>query len=234
MSSKGNTFKPGVVAIVHALFDPSSADQIARHASYAAWVELNKERQNTPTLDLAVWPSRSAAIRALVEYRAGGPKTRPRVQAAWPHNVRRVERIRNVTLAWYRAPTIADERTVRDALRFSRGPREKHDYTTLWVIPGTLIDPDATAATGAARYSASLTLGCRAGVCPGAARGSLTVAIWPSGNAAKRYIGDLESPPSESNLQVRRIRNATVDNAASFGSAAISPLDEAAIRNALH
>jgi hypothetical protein len=34
-------FQPDVVAIPHALFDPSAADKIARRASYSAWVELN-------------------------------------------------------------------------------------------------------------------------------------------------------------------------------------------------
>jgi hypothetical protein len=99
------------------------------------------------------------------------------------------------------------------------------------VIPGTLIDPDATAASGAARYSARLSK-VSGGL--GGGLDSLTVAIWPTVSKAKWYIRDLENPSGLQNLQWRRIRNATIDNAASFGSARISHAEEEAIRNALH
>jgi hypothetical protein len=179
--------------------------------------------------------TQSAANRALAEYRGGGPKTRPLVPAAWPHHIRRVERIRNVTLAWYQLPTRADETAVRGALRFSGGSKRAHDYTTLWVIPGTLIDPDASAATGAARYSASLKAvdvpgRCgRLGRCAGAVAGPVTVAIWSSENAAKRYIQYIKD-----GTHSKRIRNATIDDTGSFGYAGVSGMDVAAIRNGLH
>jgi hypothetical protein len=224
---------PGVVAIPHALFDPSSADAIARRASYSAWVELDKQRENPPTLDLAVWPSRSAAMHALAEYRRGGPKTRPLASSGWPHRVRRVEQIRNVTLAWFQPPTIAYEKAVRGALRFSGERGGNHDYTTLWLIPGTRIDADATAATGAARYSARLEAvavpgRCLAGGCSGSVVGPVTFAIWPSKNAAKRYIDEFE----DLGTPVTRIRNATLE-AADFSDASVSDEDVDAVKNAL-
>jgi hypothetical protein len=130
---KVTAFNPGVVAIPHALFLPASADEIALGASYFAWVELNKESQEAHTLDLAVWPSRSAALHALAQYRAGGPKTRPRgLGTGWPRTVEKVEAIRTVTLAWYAWPTLADERVVTRALRFSGSSSKRgRDYTAL-------------------------------------------------------------------------------------------------------
>jgi hypothetical protein len=219
--AKVTTFSPGVVAIPHALFLPSSADEIALGASYGAWVELNKESQDAHTLDLAVWPSRSAAMHALAQYRAGGPNTRPRVNTGWLRTVQKVEAIRNVTLAWYDRPTIADERVVTRALRFSGGSKRGRDYTTLWVIPGTTIDADASAASGPALYSARLE--------GGVIGEELTVAIWPSEKAAKGYIDYIKD-----DAEWKRIRNATVDDTGSFGYSDISDADVAAIRRALH
>jgi hypothetical protein len=220
---KVTAFNPGVVAIPHALFLPASADGIALGASYFAWVELNKESQEAHTLDLAVWPSRSAALHALAQYRAGGPKTRPRgLGTGWPRTVEKVEAIRTVTLAWYAWPTLADERVVTRALRFSGSSSKRgRDYTALWVIPGTTIDADASAAAGPALYSARLE--------GGVVGDALTVAIWPSENAAKGYIDYIKD-----DSEWRRIRNATIDNTGSFGSSEISDADVAAIRKALH
>jgi hypothetical protein len=224
-------FSPGMVAVPHVSYDPSIADQIARGASYSAWIDLEDEE----TLDLAVWPSRLAATRALRQYRAGGPKTYPDrgvLGTGFPYHVRKVERLKNVTLAWYRLPTPKDENEVRHALRFRTVHTVRGDYKALWVIPGTRIDPDATAATGPALYSASLSSAGIPGkcvACPGAVGGPLTVAIWPSVSAARRYIDYVGT-----DVESRRIRNVTIDNAASFGSANISHADERAIRRALH
>jgi hypothetical protein len=149
-SSNSNVtrFRPGIAVILHAVFDPSSPDKIARHASYSAWVEL----ENDHTLDLAVRQSEAAARHALRQYQAGAPETRPTVDdPAWGTAVRRVERIRNVTLAWYHLPRSADEKAVKRSLQFRARTRPGGDYTTLWVMPGTYVDPDATAATAPAR-----------------------------------------------------------------------------------
>jgi hypothetical protein len=229
VDSKPSKFRPGVAAIPHALFDPSAADELASDASYAAWVELNVAWGPQHTLDLAVWSNQAAAKRALAQYRGGGAKTRPLLEGngGWPRKVRRVERIQNVTLAWYHLPTAADERAVKGALRFGGGGKSVHNYTTLWVMPGTVIHPDATAATGPARYSARLEA---AGRCPCAVRGPLTLAIWPSEKAAKRYVQEAAGYPGP---HPRRIRNATVE-AADFSDVQVSDADEAAVKNALH
>jgi hypothetical protein len=227
--SNGAPFRPGIAAIPHAAFDPSWADKIALRARYGAWVELENEH----TLDLAVWPSQSAAEHALAQYRAGGANTRPGADRPWPHVVRRVERITNVTLAWYHSPTSADEVAVKGALRFRGATKRGRDYTTFWVIPGTLIDPDATAATAPARYSARLEAtdvpGTCLAICPGAVGGPITVAIWSNQNAAKRYIQEYKDVPGFHSI---RIRNATLE-AADF-EAKLTSVDEAVVRNALH
>jgi hypothetical protein len=220
-------FTPGIVALPHVSYEPSVADQIAHGASYSAWIDLEDEA----TLDLAVWPSRLAATRALRQYRAGGPKTYPDrsvLGTGFPHQVRKVERLKNVTLAWYRLPTKGDENEVRHALRFQTAHTLGGIYTALWVIPGTTIDPDATAATGRALYSASLS--------SGPIGGPLTVAIWPSVGAARDYNDGLRSLNKDLGLHIkwRQIRNVTIDTAASFSSAHISGTDVRAIRRALH
>lgn len=253
--TNGSEFRPGVVAIPHAFFDPSEVDTIARRARYSAWIELDVEsvqqilksgKQEVRTLDLAVWPSRSAARRALAQYRAGGPNTRRHTEdVPLPRKVRRVERIRNVTLAWYYLPTTGDEKAVKGALRFKGGTNGGHDYTALWVMPGTLIDPDATAATAPALYSASLQAvgvpGCPEAPapgpyvatrrCPGAvAQGRLIVAIWPSESAAKRYVQQDAGFPGP---HPRRIRNATLETP-DLSDTQVSDADQAAVENALH
>jgi hypothetical protein len=217
------TFQPNFVAIPHALFDPSSADNIAQGARYSAWVELNVAWGPQHTLDLAIWRNQAAAKRALAQYRQGGPRTRPRLECVgcWPRKVRRLERVRNVTLAWYNRPTPADERVVKRALRFSGGSKRGRDYTTLWLIPGTTIVPDASAGTGPALYSARLE--------GGVIGDELTVAIWPSEKAAKGYIDYIKD-----DAEWKRIRNATIDDTGSFGSSEVSDADVAAIRRMLH
>jgi hypothetical protein len=213
-------FKPGIVALPHVAYDPSVVDQIARSASYSAWIDPEDEH----VLDLAVWPSRLAAEHALRQYRAGGPKTYPDrsvLGTGFPYKVRKVERLKNVTLAWYRSPTKADESEVRHSLRFHTAQIPRGTYTTLWAIPGTDIEPDATAATVPARYSASLS--------GGAIGGALTVAIWPSVRAARDYIDYIGSY-----APTHRIRNVTVDTAAGSGSAPISDADVRVIQGALH
>jgi hypothetical protein len=224
----GRRFNPGIVALPHVACDPSVVDEIARGANYSAWVDLEDE----DTLDLAVWPNRLAATQALRRYRAGGPETYPDralLGTGWPYHVRKGERLKNVTLAWYGLPTASDEHEVRHALRFRTAPTPRGDYKALWVIPATTIEPDATAATGAALYSARLSSAEFSGE-------PLIVAIWPSVCAAKNYHKDIEELETEGGPHVdrRRIRNVTIDTAASFGSANISDTAETAIRRALH
>jgi hypothetical protein len=89
---------------------------------------------------------------------------------------------------------------------------------------GTTIHPDATAATGPALYSAALD--------GGPISGPLTVAIWPSVPAARRYTDGLRGLLTH--VEWRQVRNVTVDTAASFGSVHISDSDVRAIRRALH
>jgi hypothetical protein len=243
-------FQPDVVAIPHALFDPSAADKIARRASYSAWVELNVAWGPQHTLDLAVWPNQAAARHALGQYRARGAETHPVLDnKAWPRKLRRVQRVRNITLAWYNQPSPADERAIKRALRFSGGAKAAHEYTALWLIPGTLIAPDATAATGSARYSARLEAAIPPG-CPGSAAtgsynsrssspsrqcpgnyvtGPLTLAIWPSERAAIAYIHDYKDVSGP----ITRIRNVTLE-VGDFSDADVSRADEAAVKNALH
>jgi hypothetical protein len=222
-------FNPGIIAMPHVSYDPSTADQVARGASYSAWIDLADET----TLDLAVWSSRLAATRALRQYRAGGPKTYPDrgvLGTGFPFRVRKIERLKNVTLAWYRRPSKADENEVRHALRFHTARGLPRIYTALWAIPGTTIDPDPTAGTTAAAYSASLS--------GGAIGGPLTVAIWPSVRAALSYIDGLRGLQKGGllpDVEWRQLRNVTIDTAASFGSRThISDADVRAIRPALH
>jgi hypothetical protein len=222
-SADATDFNPGIVALPHVSYDPSIVDAIARGASYSAWIDPENEH----VFDLAVWPNRKAAAHALGQYRAGGPKTYPDrsvLGTGFPYQVRKVERLKNVTLAWYRLPTQADETEVRHALRFEKAHISRRIFTALWLISGTTIDPDATAASAAALYSASLD--------SGPITGPLTVAIWPSTRAARRYIEGLRGLPTD--VEWRQVRNVTIDTAASFGSAHISDSDVRAIRRALH
>jgi hypothetical protein len=222
-SANATHVNPGVVALPHWSYYPSVVDAIAQGASYSAWVDPEDE----DTLDLAVWPSRLAAAHAIRRYRAGGTPTYPDrsvLGTGWPYKVRKLERLKNVTFAWYRLPTRADKNEVRHALRFQTPPIPRGIYTALWLSRGIDIDPDATAATGPARYSASL-----AGGAIGRAYGGLTVAIWPSVRAARSYSDDIQGYGES-----RRIRNVTIDTAASFGSAHISDAAVRAIRLALH
>jgi hypothetical protein len=213
------TFRPRVAAIPHTAYDPAWADPIAGNAVYATWVDLPNEH----TLDLAVWPSRHAARHALARYRAGGRDTRPRAERGWAHTLRRVERIRNVTLAWYHVPTRADKTAVMSSLQFARGTRGSRRYTALWLLPGTAIDPDATAATAPARYSARLA--------GGPIGGPIAVAIWSTEPAAQRHFDDLKSVIG-GGFYVVRIRNATIE--AQDWEARLTHADEAAVRAALH
>jgi hypothetical protein len=192
-------FNPHIVALPHVSYDPSIADEIVRRATYSAWIDLEDEA----TLDLGVWPSRVAARRALRQYRAGGPKTYPDrgvLGTGFPYKVRKIERVKNVTLAWYRLPTKPDEDEVRRALNFKRTHVSPGIYRTLWAMPGTTIEPDATAATAAAPYSASLS--------GGELGGSLTVAIWPTVHAARTYIDGLRGLPID--VKWRQMRNVTM------------------------
>jgi hypothetical protein len=233
LNPKAPEFRPGIVALPHADYDPGVVDRIARSATYSAWIALNTESSER-TLDLAVWPSRPAATRAVAEYLKGGPRTYPDASlgTGFPHRVRRLERVRNVTLAWYSLPSPADERAIKGALRFNSSAKTRGDYTELWALPGTAISADATAATGPARYSARLEgVGLAGGCeqCPGSVVGPLTFAIWPSVKAAVSYIKYYKdvSPP------VTRIRNVTIE-VADFGTGKVPQLDETAVVSALH
>jgi hypothetical protein len=240
VNPKATVFRPGIVALPHADYEPGVVDRIARSATYSAWIALNTESSER-TLDLAVWPSRLAATKAVAEYRKGGPRTYPDASlgTGFPHRVRRLERVRNVTLAWYSLPSPADERAIKGALRFNGGAKTKGDYTALWALPGTAISADATAATGPARYSARLeaagtceqspTAYASTSGCPGSVVGPLTFAIWPSVKAAKSYIRYYRdvSPP------VTRVRNVTIE-VADFGTGKVSQLDKTAVVSALH
>jgi hypothetical protein len=165
--------------------------------------------------------SGAAAARAFQQYQAGGPSTQLQSVAAQLNilPVRRAERIRNVTLAWYYEPTNADEAALRSALHFHARRGGELDYTGLWAIPGALIDPSASASLGSASYGARLVLagGCVAGECGVAAAGctpgplgdDLEVAIWPSPSLAESYVREYKKV-MVSDERFERIKNATI------------------------
>src|SRR5262249_29997131 len=121
--------------------------------------------------------------RAVELYRAGGPDTRPEEpNPAWPKVLRRVDRIRNVTFAWYSRPTSADEAAVRNALYFGGGePRAgvaALNASISNVPQGVVFDRswvDPIAARGG--YSVTIVM---------ALRRALDVGIWSSPSAAKQ------------------------------------------------
>jgi hypothetical protein len=65
LGSKGNsnviTFRTGLVAIPHALYDPSAADAIARTANYGAWVVLELEAIEPLLFQPGVLPEEGAS-----------------------------------------------------------------------------------------------------------------------------------------------------------------------------
>jgi hypothetical protein len=231
---------PRIAWIPGARFDPSSVDKIARRGRYSAWVQLEGDGH---VCDLAVWPSQSAAKHAVERYRAGGPDTRPLGSGSYvgsppaggyPVVVRRIDRIRNVTLAWYSRPTSADEAAFRGALRFQGGNRTAGDYTGIWAIVGAHIEPYIAVAYQDASYNLDVVLagGCIAGVCTGEGGGcvpdlnnDLDIAIWPSRLAAESYV---HKYTQKGVLEPERIRNATIDWYCHPTSA-----DEAVVRAAL-
>jgi hypothetical protein len=134
--------------------------------------------------------------------------------------VRRSDRIKNVTLAWYYEPSRADEVTITHALYHHTGRSVETLYTGLWAIPGALIDPQASAATGAANFSARIVLrgGCVAGVCggkgggcvPGPLGDDIVLAIWPTQAAAKAFVQDTKSVMG-TDEQDEQIKNASIE-----------------------
>jgi hypothetical protein len=186
VSRNSNPFalSPLVSAIPGALFDPSSVDKIARAGSYSAWVRLDDEQ----VADLAVWQSATAARRAVQRYRAGGPDTRP-VTGGGPYGaartVRRVDRVRNVTLAWYTQPKRIDETTFRDALLFGKGSDRRSGvaspFASVSDIPGALFVKDWS--SDIARRGT-----WHAVVLLAPPDHPVDVAIWPSDAAAKHAL----------------------------------------------
>jgi hypothetical protein len=225
---------PHIEMIPGAVFDASSADRIARTARYGAWVRLRDEH----VLDLAVWPSVQAAQNAAKRYAAGGRATRPRLHnPAWPRVVRRLERVRNVTLAWYTEPTKADQSGVRRALRFHVGQRRTGAYTGIWAISGATIDPDFARAGTTFEETVALTGGCRGGTCGhegggcvplNAAEWDIEIGLWSSAAAAKTYVDEVRDvlDPGE---RLERVSNATID-----WRCRATDADEVVIRAALH
>jgi hypothetical protein len=183
-----------------ALFDPSSADKIARQSLYAAWIRLADEH----TADIAIWPSRAGGVQAVKRYETRGPQTRPINPGSYPLRLVRVDRIRNVTIAWYARPTPGDRAAFRSALFVSRGGTE---YTRLWAIPGALMDSStASASVQAASYEARIVPeGCGADGCSDR---DLEVAIWPSESAAGNYFEEYKDVSDQGPFE--RIKNATI------------------------
>jgi hypothetical protein len=204
-----------ISAIPGASIDPNDADATARRGMYSAWVALADDH----VADVAIWPSLSAAKSAVKRYRAGGPDARPpRTIWAWPHVLRRVDRIRNVTLAWYTPPSKADEAAFRIALRVGSVARGQHDYRRMWAIPGVFFDPNVTGQGALFQVRLILAGGCNASGCsaegggcvPSPSGNDLYVEIWPSVSTAKNDLQQSQDilNPGE---RMERIRNATID-----------------------
>jgi hypothetical protein len=215
------------VAIPGAAFYPAIVDSIAAGGDYSAWIRLTNDQH---VVDIAIWPDQRTAAKAVERYRAGGPDTRPAdTDLSNPHTLRLVQRVRNVTLAWYQRPTFQDEIALRQALVFARvKERAPTLYTSLSAIPGALIDPTTADANASllATYSARLVLsgGCTADGCGGP---DLTVALWPSPIEARSELAFY-----------RQVGLATrydqVNNATIVWYFDPSSRDETSVRNALH
>jgi hypothetical protein len=202
--------------IAGAELDPGPADEIARRSRYAAWVKLYDDH----TADIAVWPSLAAAMRAARRYEPAGRQSRPINVPGWPTRLVRIERIRNVTIAWYTRPTNADKRAVKTALLVPVGSTE---YSRLWAIPGAVMDAYLT--DHEASYEAEITPGgCGLGGCTDR---YLDVAIFPSEAAAVNYFNTYKDVSGPGPFEC-------VKNAAISWNYRPSPAQHAAIVSALH
>jgi hypothetical protein len=205
--------------IPHSLFDPGSADRIARRSRYAAWVELG----NDDTADVAVWPSRPAAVRAVRRYRRGGRDTRPLDAPPWPGRVVRVDRFENVTVAWYSRPTRGDRAAFKRALLVPQGGDR---YTRLSVIPRALMDASTSGSTQGAPVEATVVQDrCDRHAC--SETKYVEVAIWPSAGAAQNYYDEYKDVSEDGPFE--RIKNATISWNHDPTSA-----ERAAVMSALH
>jgi hypothetical protein len=200
-------------------FDPGYADRVARRARYAAWVVLGNEH----TADVAVWASRPAAVQAVRLYRKGGPDTRPGGKPPVSGRVARVDRLENVTVAWYTRPTRGDTAAFKRALLVPHGGAQ---YTRLWTIPGALMESTALGGTGDASVEASIVQDhCDRHFC--ALFKYVEVAIWPSAAAAQSYCDESKDVLDQGPFE--RIKNATISWTYHPTSAA-----RAAVMSALH
>jgi hypothetical protein len=183
------------------LFDPRSADKIARRSRYATWVRLEDEH----TADVAVWASNQEAIQAMKTYRLRSQSSRPIDPGQYPTRLKVVDRIGNVTVAWYVRPTRHDRAAVKAALLVPGGGAQ---YTRLWAIPGALMDAGTASASIA---SARLETRIVPGGCPvgGCGLNDLEVAIWPSESAAANYVNEYSSVHDQRG-PLERVKNATV------------------------
>jgi hypothetical protein len=228
--------EPHIATLPGTTFDASSADRIARTARYGAWVRLPDEH----VLDLAVWPNQEAAKHAVRRYNGGGLDTRP-APSAYSHVLRRIDRIRNVTLAWYYRPTKSDQRTVRGALHFGPAYSRGHQYVGVWAISGATMDPYE--ADGDlqeyAKFAQDIVLvgGCNATIGCGAPGGGcaptggwndISVGIFGSAAAAETFISE-EKDALSSGERLERVRNAAID-----WRCRATKADEAVVRAALH
>jgi hypothetical protein len=138
-----------------------------------------------------------------------------------------VDRIENVTLAWYNRPTPTDETLVRRSLRFRTGRGDDHEFTGIWAIRGAFINPQSTAAVNEASFSAAVS---PAGACVGTiSQSTVEVAIWPSQAAARSHVRYMNEGPRMAPEKMERIRNATLRWFCDPPKA-----DEDAVRSALH
>jgi hypothetical protein len=205
--------------IPHSLFDPGSADKIARRSRYSAWVRLG----NDHTADVGVWPSRSAAVQAVRIYRKRGPDTKPLDAPPWPGRVVRVDRFKNVTVAWYTRPTRGDRAAFKRALLVPHGGDQ---YTRLSIIPRALMDASTSGSTQDAPVEATIVLDrCDRHACTETR--FVEVAIWPSESAAQSYYGEHKDVSDEGPFE--RVKNATISWNYDPTSA-----ERAAVMSALH
>jgi hypothetical protein len=183
--------------IAGALFDPRSADKIARRSRYAAWVRLHDDY----TADIAVWPSLADAMRAAKRYQSAGRQSRPINAGSYPTRLVQIDRIRNVTIAWYVHPTDADKKAVKTALL---APVGGTGYSRLWAIPGAVMDAYPT--DHEASYEAEIDPGgCGLGGCTDR---YLDIAIWPSEAAAMNYFNEYKDVKGPGPFEC--VKNATI------------------------
>jgi hypothetical protein len=205
--------------IPHSLFDPGSADKIARRSRYSAWVTLG----NDHTADVAVWPSRPSAVQAVRMYRRRGPETRPLDAPPWPGRVVRVDRFENVTVAWYTRPTRGDRAAFKRALLVPHGGDQ---YMQLWIIPRALMDASTSGSTQDAPVEATIVQDrCDRHAC--SETRYVEVAIWPSAAAAQNYYDEYKGVSGRGPFE--RIKNATISWNYDPTSA-----ERAAVMSALH